>query len=297
MSMTTNPRERKSSDAVLAELTQALKEIPREAPPLVRLDEEIFEQEDAPGHSERQTLAATLGHRLSVLGRRLSFLGRLSWPGVPPSWRVVGLLVAGCIGIVSVFAWPSHDGRAVKPTTLPGADAAKTDTGLQQLSSQAQTTPQRAGPAAASSPELTQRLQTIVHELANLEQGIEQLKTSQAQLARDNAELAGHLKDTQEQMARHDAELAKDLKTAQEEMTRDSLNTAAQLLSISEQLKATQEQLNRLAAPKQVRPPKLASPSPPQPNAAPTPKPARKPQSPQAGQLPKDTSGSESNQP
>ena len=94
MSMTTNPRERKSSDAVLAELTQALKEIPREAPkeipreapPLVRLDEEIFEREDAPGHSERQTLAAILGHRLSVLGRRLSFLGRLSWPGALPSW-------------------------------------------------------------------------------------------------------------------------------------------------------------------------------------------------------------------
>src|SRR5271167_1216841 len=190
--MTTNPREGKSSDAMLAELTQALGEIGREPPPLLRPNEEIFEREDAAGQSERQTLAAILGRRLS-------------WPGALPSWSVVGLLAATCIGII-VFAWPSPDGRAVKPTIPPSVDAAKTDTGLQQLSSQAQTTPQRAGPAAASSPELTQRLLTIVRELTNLEQGIEQLKTSQAQLARDNAELAGQLKETRGEMARHDAE-------------------------------------------------------------------------------------------
>jgi hypothetical protein len=283
VSMTTNPRQGKSGDAMLAELTQALGEIGREPPPLVRPNEEIFEREDAAGQSERQTLAAILGRLLP-------------WPGALPSWSVVGLLAAACIGII-VFAWPSPDGRAVKPTTPPSVDAAKTDTGLQQLSSQAQTTPQRAGPAAASSPELTQRLQTIVREFANLEQGIEQLKTSQAQLARDNAELAGQLKETREEMARHDAELAKDLRAAQEEMNRDSLNTAAQLLSISERLKATQEQLNRLAAPKQLRPPKLASPSPPQPNATPAPKPARKPPSQQTGQLPKNSSRSEPKQP
>jgi hypothetical protein len=157
--------------------------------------------------------------------------------------------------------WPPPDGRAVKPTTPSSIDAAKTDTGLQQPSSRAQTTPQRAGPAAASAPELTQRLQTITHELSNLSQGIEQLKSSQAQLARDNAELAGHLKETQEELVRHDAELAKDLRAAREEMTRDNLSFAAQLKAsqeqisgISEQLKATQEELNRLAVPKQLHP-------------------------------------------
>jgi hypothetical protein len=59
-----------------------------------------------------------------------------------------------------------------------------------------------------------QSLQTIVHELAILHQGIEQLKTTQAKLAHDNAELVGHLTETQEQMVRHDAEFAEDLKAA-----------------------------------------------------------------------------------
>jgi uncharacterized membrane-anchored protein YhcB (DUF1043 family) len=288
VSMTTNPREGKSSDAVLAELTQALEEIGRGAPPLVRPNEEIFEQEDAAGQSKRQMLAA--------------ILGRLPRPGALPLWSLVVGLAVGFIGII-VFAWP--DARAPKPTISSSVSAAKTDTGLQQPSIQAQTAPQRAGPAGAStSPELTQWGQTIARELANLTQGVEQLKTSQAQLARDNAELAGHLKETQEEMVRHDAELAKDLRAAQEEMTRDNLSLAAQLKAsqeqisgIGEQLKPTQEQLNRLAVPKQLRPAKLATPSPPQPNATATPKPAPKPPSPQAGRLPKNSTQSQPEQP
>jgi len=288
VSMTTNPREGKSRDAVFAELTQTLEEIGREAPPLVRPNEEIFEQEDAAGQSKRQMLAA--------------ILGRLSWPGALPLWSLVVGMAVGFIGII-VFAWP--DARAPKPTISSSVSAAKTDTGLQQPSIQAQTAPQRAGPAGAStSPELTQWGQTIARELANLTQGVEQLKTSQAQLARDNAELTGHLKETQEEMVRHDAELAKDLRAAQEEMTRDNLSLAAQLKAsqeqisgIGEQLKPTQEQLNRLAVPKQLRPAKLATPSPPQPNATATPKPAPKPPSPQAGRLPKNSTQSQPEQP
>jgi hypothetical protein len=57
--------------------------------------------------------------------------------------------------------------------TPSSTESAKTDPGLQQPSSQAQTTLQRAGPPAApSSRELTQWLQTITRGLANLEQGI-----------------------------------------------------------------------------------------------------------------------------
>jgi hypothetical protein len=290
VSMRTNPREGKSSDAVLAELTQALEEVGRGAPPLVRPSEEIFEHEDAAGQSKRQMLAA--------------ILGRLPRPGALPLWSLVVGLAVGFIGII-VFAWPSPDARAPKPTISSSVSAAKTDTGLQQPSIQAQTAPQRAGPAGAStSPELTQWGQTIARELANLTQGVEQLKTSQAQLARDNAELAGHLKETQEEMVRHDAELAKDLRAAQEEMTRDNLSLAAQLKAsqeqisgIGEQLKPTQEQLNRLAVPKQLRPAKLATPSPPQPNATATPKPAPKPPSPQAGRLPQNSTQSQPQQP
>jgi hypothetical protein len=135
-----------------------------------------------------------------------------------------------------------------------------------------------------------------------LARGVEQLKSSQAQLARDNAELAGRINQTQEQMARRDAELVADVKAAEEQMTRDNLNMATQLnasqeqmAGIGEQRKATQEQLNRLAAPKPPRPPKLASPSPQQSNVTLTAKAAPKPQSPQAGRLPNNSSQSQPN--
>jgi hypothetical protein len=86
-------------------------------------------------------------------------------------------------------------------------------------------------------------------------------------------------------------------------MVRNNLNTTEQLkasqdqiASIGEQLKA---RLDHLGAPKQPpRPPKWASPSSPQPNAAPIPKPtikpAPKPQSPQAGLPPKSSTQSPS---
>lgn len=51
------------------------------------------------------------------------------------------------------------------------------------------------------SPELAQLLQTLARDLANVEQGIEQLKTSQEQMARDNAKATEQLKATREQMA------------------------------------------------------------------------------------------------
>ena len=56
--------------------------------------------------------------------------------------------------------------------------------------------------AAALSPELTQLLQSMAHDLATLGQRIEQLKASQEQMARDNANAAEQLKASQEQMAR-----------------------------------------------------------------------------------------------
>jgi chromosome segregation ATPase len=94
----------------------------------------------------------------------------------------------------------------------------------------------------------------IARELANVEQGIDQLKTGQAQMVRDNAVLAEHLKATQE-MARHNAELAEDLKAAQAQMARDNVNFAEQLkasqeqiANIAEQLKESQEQIARLVA-------------------------------------------------
>mgnify|MGYP005818547629 CR=1 FL=1 len=64
---------------------------------------------------------------------------------------------------------------------------------------------QDAAPAAAApppAPDVAQLLQSMARDLTNLEQGMEQLKANQEQLAHDNAKLAEQLKASQEQMAR-----------------------------------------------------------------------------------------------
>ena len=63
-------------------------------------------------------------------------------------------------------------------------------------------------------------LQTMARDLANVEQGIEQLKTSQQQMASDNAKAIEQLKTSQEQMARDNAKAAEQLKASQEQIAR-----------------------------------------------------------------------------
>lgn len=81
--------------------------------------------------------------------------------------------------------------------------AAVEDGALSQLPAPTQAAPQNVTPATAPiPPELTQLLQTMARDLANVQQGIEQLKTSQEEMARENAKTAEQLKAGQEQMAR-----------------------------------------------------------------------------------------------
>jgi septal ring factor EnvC (AmiA/AmiB activator) len=99
-------------------------------------------------------------------------------------------------------------------------------------------------------PDLAQSIQMITRELANVEQGIDQLKTGQAQMVRDNAELAERLKATQE-MVRNNADLAEQLKASHEQMA-----------NIAEQLKQSQQQIARLVASGQKQPPRTLASSP-----------------------------------
>jgi hypothetical protein len=67
----------------------------------------------------------------------------------------------------------------------------------------AQLVPESVAPTtAALPPDLAQVLQTMSRELASVGQGIEQLKASQEQMARDNARIAEQLKANQEQLGR-----------------------------------------------------------------------------------------------
>ena len=72
-----------------------------------------------------------------------------------------------------------------------------------QATSLAQTAPQDASPTAtAAFPDHTRLLQTIVRDLANLEQNIEQLKANQQQIASDNSKAIEELKASQAEIKR-----------------------------------------------------------------------------------------------
>jgi hypothetical protein len=176
----------------------------------------------------RPTVDTTGRSNVRLPGDRASF-GRRVVRGL------IGFLLALCIGVAS-FVWQSpygdearqriagwtpqfaltflqpseNPGPAAQPT--PPADQAAATAPAQPAPSQsapsqpvtaAQTAPEAAAPiAAALSPGSTQLLQSMARDLATVEHGIEQLKASQEQLARDNAKLVEQLKVNQERMTR-----------------------------------------------------------------------------------------------
>lgn len=248
------PQQSHLRDVALAAIAQAHRQMGA-GENLVQVDETAFKLEEekiATRHPSDEQPSAEPG--------RGSSRGRLVL------WSLIGLLAVACIGAV---AWPSPHGQAAPepistssvsiekkepPAPSNAGVAAKTDAGLPQRSSQAQTTLQRAAPeaptAAPMAPDLAQSIQMITRELANLEQGIDQLKTGQAQMVRDNAELAEHLTATQE-MVRNNADLAEQLKASHEQMA-----------TIAEQLKQSQEQIARLVASEQKQRPRTLASSP-----------------------------------
>jgi len=153
-----------------------------------------------------------------------------------------GLLLAACIGVAAI-AWQSSYGDSAKemiarwvpqrvvssspPLENPGLPAQPSPPAVQAAAAKtappqpallAQTAPEDAAPTAAAtavSPELTQLLQSMARDIATLGQGIAQLKASQEQMARDNANAAEQIKARQEQMARVLAK-ASEVRTSQQ---------------------------------------------------------------------------------
>jgi hypothetical protein len=153
--------------------------------------------------------------------------GHLRSRGRPTPRGLIGLLLAACI-FVAAFVSQSSYGDAAKliigrwapqlifasplpPENQPGLPVqpgpsvrlAAAEPVPPQSTSSAQSAPQDVAPTAAPvSPEVAQLLQTMARDLANVEQGIEQLKASQEQMATDNAKAVEQLKASQEQITR-----------------------------------------------------------------------------------------------
>ena len=212
MNSTTDPKAIEPDDVLVARaderLLHAYDQIARADEQLARLNEQLSKLEhDAADHP-----SAVVGHRPPR--------------GRPALRGFIGLLLAVCI-FVGAFALQSSYGDAAKsivarwapqliltsslPMEKPGFPAQPSSTAqvaaatpvLPQPTASAQTAPQDVAPAAAPTfPELAQLLQTMARNLANVEQGIEQIKANQEQTAQENAKATEQFKASQEQMTR-----------------------------------------------------------------------------------------------
>jgi hypothetical protein len=120
--------------------------------------------------------------------------------------------LAACI-FVAAFALQSSYGDAVRPIIARWAPQFVPTSSqlLEKPGHSAQPSPPSVqaaaqhdvGPTGAHvPPEQAQLLQTMMRDLANVQQEIKQLKTSQEEMARDSAKVAEQLKASQEQVAR-----------------------------------------------------------------------------------------------
>jgi hypothetical protein len=106
---------------------------------------------------------------------------------------------------------PLETPKLAAQQSTPGVQVAAAHAALSQLPPPTQTAPQDA--AATPVPaEVTQLLQTMARDLANVQQEVERLKASQEELARENARTAEQLKASQEQTARAIAASAQNLR-------------------------------------------------------------------------------------
>ena len=225
---TSDPKAIETNDAWIARtderLAHAYEQIARDREQLAWITEQLSRLEHDAGRN-----------RSAVLDRR-PLRGGSALRGL------IGLLLAACI-FAAAFASQSSYGGAAKqiiarwapplvwtsslPPNKPGLAAAQPSPAAPQVAAaqpmpstpSAQTAPQELGPTAAPlSPELAQRLQTMASDLANVEREIEQLKTSQVQVARDNASAIEQLKASEKQTASDNAKAIEQFKASQEQM-------------------------------------------------------------------------------
>jgi hypothetical protein len=271
-----------------------------------------IESDERLAHASEQI--ARVDEQLARVTERLSRLehdaARHPVPGHQPSrgWPtlrgLIGLLLAACI-FAAAFVSQSSYGDAAKlviarwapqlgltsllPQTEPELSVQPSSAADQMATAEspqptapAQTAAQEVAPTVAPlSPELAQMLEKRARDLANVERVIEQLKTSQEQMARDHAKAIEELKTNQEQMARDNAKAIEQLKTSREQLASDQAKAIEQLKTnqeqlardnakAAEQLKASQSQMASFIA-------KASEPSRRPKTSAPPPRPTRQP--------------------
>jgi hypothetical protein len=182
-------------------LAHAYEQIVRADEELARFNEQISRLEKKPANRFRQPLRG----RPALRG----LIGLLLTAGICTAayaWQSHGETVRPIISrwapqLAAAMSLPSGVPKLADQQSPPAVHVAAADAAVSQLPTPVQTAPQDAA-AAPIAAEQTQLLQTMARDLASVQQEIEQLRASQAELARESARTAEQLKANQEQMAR-----------------------------------------------------------------------------------------------
>jgi hypothetical protein len=194
-----------------------------------RADEQIARAYDQIARADEEL--ARVSQQISGIGRDAVHEPSVGSAAQPPRRRfarrgLVGLLSAVCIvGIVAFVLQSSHGGVMMIgaqwapqliftpsfPSKTPPFPAQPDSSPVQVTAAEAappqaaplsHTGPQDAATVASAASDLTQLLQKVTGDIANLEQAMERLKAQQDQMASDNAKAIEQLKTKQEDMAR-----------------------------------------------------------------------------------------------
>jgi hypothetical protein len=136
--------------------------------------------------------------------------------GRPVLRGLIGFVLAACIcaaayaaqtpygetARLTVAQWAPHFISTSSLRSEKPGDTAQPIPSSVRLAAAEATPPQPAPTPAPLPPELTQLLRTMAHDIAVVEQGIEQLKANQERMAADNARAIEQLKTNQEQLTR-----------------------------------------------------------------------------------------------
>jgi len=182
---------------------------------IVRADEQLTRLSEQVARMERDAARAPSAEP-----------GLQSPPGRPARRALAGLPLVACIVVAALVLLSSYGGAKLiashwQPQLVstqplppenpplatelapPAVQVAAAEAAPPQATPVTQTAPQDTAPTAtAGLPDNAQLLQTLARNLANLERSIEQLKTTQQQIASDNSKEIAELKASQEEIKR-----------------------------------------------------------------------------------------------
>ena len=279
MNSTPSPKAIEPDDVLVARadqrLAHAYAQIARADEQIARVNEQISKLDQGAAPDPSAVLSRRPARRGSLVR---GLIGLLLAAGIflaaffsqSPYGDAARLMIAGWTPQRLLTSPLPPEGFGAQTSPSPVQLAAAEPAAAQSIAA-SPTAPQDVTPTAAPmAPELAQLLQTMARDLANAQQGIEQLKASQEQAARENAKAIEELKAGQEQMTRL---MAKATEKASEKVSE----------------KVSEQASEKVADPRASGPnPRLriATPAPPKPVAAPARKPPTHP-SPQARAVPR----------